>query len=90
MAAVGDLQFDVARARLATEYGVETTLERLAFTSARWLEGEPDAVAAMRRPSRSTVRAHDRQGRPVALFASEWERGQCEKENPGIQFRTLE
>ena len=89
LAAVGELQFDVVRARLAVEYGVETTLERLAFTSARWLDGDPDVVAAMRRPSRSTFRARDREGRPVALFASEWERGQCE-ENPGIAFRTLE
>jgi peptide chain release factor 3 len=34
LAAVGELQFDVIAARLRSEYGVETTIERLPYTCA--------------------------------------------------------
>ena len=89
LAAVGELQFDVVQARLATEYGVTTSVERLPHTSVRWVDGDSGAVDAMQWPSRSTIRARDRDGQLVALFASEWERSYCERENAGIAFRTL-
>ena len=39
LAAVGQLQFEVVQFRLETEYGVETRLELLPFTVARWVQG---------------------------------------------------
>jgi peptide chain release factor 3 len=90
LAAVGTLQFDVVQARLSTEYGVQTDVEQMGAVSARWIDGAPQDVAAMRWTSRSTIRARDRDGQLVALFASDWDRGYCERENPQIQFRTLE
>jgi len=37
LAAVGQLQFEVVQFRLLSEYGVETTLEPLAYSLARWV-----------------------------------------------------
>src|SRR6185295_15419144 len=39
--AVGELQFDVVKHRLIAEYSVDIRLERLSFTMARWVQGEP-------------------------------------------------
>jgi peptide chain release factor 3 len=85
LAAVGDLQFDVVQARMAGEYGVETTLERLAFDCARWVTGPPDALERIYWPSR-IMRTRDRQGGLVALFPSEWDLAYCARENPGVMF----
>ena len=89
LAAVGDLQFDVVVARLRAEYGVETSTDRLPYTHARWITGDPAAVSGMRWTSRGVLRAVDRQGQPVALFSSVWELEYCVKENPEVRFHTL-
>lgn len=39
LAAVGELQFEVVQERMRSEYGVETTLDPLPFTVARWVLG---------------------------------------------------
>src|SRR5699024_641703 len=59
MAAVGMLQFDVVRSRLETEYNVETVMEPLTFTSARWVSGD-DAEIAQIGAGRGRMRAEDR------------------------------
>ncbi|MGE0543984.1 MAG: peptide chain release factor 3 [Dehalococcoidia bacterium] len=89
LAAVGELQFDVVAARLRAEYGVETTLRRLPYTTARWVEGDPAAVAGARWLTRGVLRAQDRQGRPVALFQSAWDLDYAIQHNPAIRFREL-
>ncbi len=43
LAAVGELQLDVVQARLQGEYGVETTIERLPYSCARWVGGPAPA-----------------------------------------------
>jgi peptide chain release factor 3 len=85
LAAVGELQFDVVQARLETEYGVETTLERLAFTCARWVEGEPDALAAAAWPS-GRLHALDRDQRMVVLFGSIYDLNYAQQKNPRLVF----
>ena len=89
LAAVGDLQFDVVVSRLRSEYGVTATVERLPYTCARWVKGEPDALARVYWPM-DTLRLVDREGRPIVLFGSERMLAYCAKENPAIQFHTLE
>jgi peptide chain release factor 3 len=87
LAVVGELQFDVLRSRLETEYDVETTIQELPYTIARWLEGDIDDVAKLTLPSRARI-AVDRNGHAVALFASAWELELAEKENPGVVWKS--
>ena len=70
LGAMGSLQLDVLSHRLATEYKVKLKLVPLAFSVARWVQGEFDLS-----PFRytETVRVvEDRERRPVLLFASAW------------------
>jgi peptide chain release factor 3 len=89
LAAVGDLQFDVVVSRLHSEYGVAASVERLPYTCARWLGGDPEKLARVYWPM-ETLRLIDRKGRPVMLFASERLLAYCERENPSIEFRSLD
>jgi peptide chain release factor 3 len=85
LAVVGELQFDVLRSRLETEYNVETTITNLSFTMARWPAVDLDAAAKLSLPSKSRL-AVDTAGHPVVLFTSQWELEMAEKENPGVSF----
>jgi peptide chain release factor 3 len=89
LAAVGDLQFDVVVSRLRSEYGVVATVERLPYTCARWISGDPEKLARVYWPSQ-TLRLVDREGRPVVLFASEHLLAYCEREHPFIEFKSLD
>lgn len=88
VAAVGDLQFDVVEARLATEYGVTTTIERLGHVAARWVDGDPAALARVRWPVQS-IRTRDRDDQLVVIFSSEWELNYCMREHPTLVFRDV-
>ena len=88
LAAVGELQLDVTAARLRDEYGVETDLDRLPYESALWVEGADDSKAIVW-PTRDVLRAEDRDGRLVALFASDWVRRYAKEKNPGISFAPM-
>jgi peptide chain release factor 3 len=85
LAVVGELQFDVLRSRLETEYNVETTITNLPYKLARWVAGHVDDVARLTLPSRSRL-AVDSEGHAVVLFTSDWELDHAEKENPGTKF----
>jgi peptide chain release factor 3 len=83
LAAVGELQFDVVRARMATEYNVETELEHLSFVAARWPSCPPAVLESTRLPS-AVRQVYDSADRPVLLFTSEWELGYLEREQPQL------
>jgi peptide chain release factor 3 len=85
LAVVGELQFDVLRSRLDTEYNVDTIVTSLPYTMARWVAMDVDAAAKLTLPSKSRL-ATDTSGRPVILFTSQWELDFAEKENPGVAF----
>jgi peptide chain release factor 3 len=87
LAAVGALQFDVVRFRLESEYNVETVLEPLGYTAARWLDGPPQAIAEIA-AGRGRLRAEDHAGRPVVLFSSEWDLRYAEENADGVTFAT--
>jgi peptide chain release factor 3 len=89
LAVVGELQFDVMQSRLESEYGVETTIQRLSFTLARWVDRDPEEVVRMTLPSKSRV-AIDSDGHTVVLFTSSWELEYAEKENPGVEFKAAD
>jgi peptide chain release factor 3 len=86
--AVGELQFDVVRHRLAAEYGVEVRLERLAFTLARWVEGEALPLAELEN-NLYGYGALDVRGNPVVLFKGEWQLQTCAKAFPRSRFVEL-
>ena len=86
LAVVGELQFDVMQSRLESEYNVETTIQRLPFTIARWVAREADEVSRMNLPTKARVTT-DARGRTVVLFTAAWELEHAERENPDIEFQ---
>ena len=86
--AVGELQFDVVQHRLGAEYGVEVRLERLSFTMARWVEGEPVPLAQLE-TNLYGYGALDIHANPVVLFKGEWQLATCAKAFPNTRFVEL-
>jgi peptide chain release factor 3 len=85
MAVVGELQFEVAKYRLESEYGVKTVFSGLPYTLARRVEGDPDAATRAQMPSNAKL-VEDWEGRPVALFESEWSVRLAQEWNPNLVF----
>jgi peptide chain release factor 3 len=81
-AAVGQLQFEVMQYRLRDEYGVETVLTSLPYQCSAWILGDIKTYEK----SSGALLVQDRQGRPMALFTSQWEKQYCIKQNPNLQF----
>jgi peptide chain release factor 3 len=81
-AAVGQLQFEVMQYRLKDEYGVDTVFTPLSYQCSAWLIGD---LSTYEKSSNSQL-VEDRQGRPLALFTSTWEKQYSMKENPTLQF----
>ena len=80
---VGALQFDVITSRLQTEYGVEVQVDASTYTAARWL-ADPSKPAPA--PGGAGAVAVDRHERKVFLFASEWEVGYYQRQNPDVEL----
>ncbi|HEY9626407.1 MAG TPA: peptide chain release factor 3 [Coleofasciculaceae cyanobacterium] len=87
LAAVGQLQFEVVQFRLLNEYGVETLLDPLPYSVARWVGGGWEALQKVGRLFNTTT-AKDSWGRPVLLFRNEWNCRQVEGEHPVLQLKT--
>ena len=85
LAAVGQLQFEVVQFRMQNEYGVETGLEMLPYSVARWVAGGWEALKKVGRLF-NTVTVKDNWGRPVLLFKNEWNLQQVESDHPDLQL----
>ena len=85
LAVVGELQFEVAKYRLESEYNVKTAFSGLPFALARHVEGDPARIAAAAMPSNSKL-VEDWDGRPAALFESEWSLRLAQEWNPDLAF----
>lgn len=81
-AAVGKLQFEVMQFRLKDEYGCETILNPLPYQCSAWIIGD---MSKFEKTSTSLV-VTDRKERPMTLFATQWEKQYCMKQNPDHQF----
>eukprot|EP00850_Spirogloea_muscicola_P014965 SM000111S18788 [mRNA] locus=s111:119960:125050:- [translate_table: standard] len=83
LAAVGQLQFEVVQYRLQAEYGVESTLEPLGYSVARWVAG---GWAALEKAGRlfNCASVKDQWDRPVLLFRNDWNVGQLQSDHPEI------
>ncbi|MCH9713725.1 MAG: peptide chain release factor 3 [Cyanobacteria bacterium] len=88
LAAVGQLQLEVVQYRLEHEYGVQTRLEPLGFTVARWVVGGWQALETVGRIFNcKTVR--DAWNRPVLLFKNDWNLGQLRDDHPDLALAAV-
>lgn len=88
LAAVGQLQMEVVQFRLQNEYGVETLVEYLPYTVARWVDGGWEALEKVGRIF-NTVTVKDSWERPVLLFRNEWNCQQLQGDHPELQLSAI-
>ncbi|MBD2386752.1 peptide chain release factor 3 [Cylindrospermum sp. FACHB-282] len=88
LAAVGQLQFEVVQFRLQNEYGVETLLEVLPYSVARWVDGGWSALNKVGRLFNTTT-VKDNMGRPVLLFRNEWNCQQLAGDHPELKLSAI-
>ncbi len=88
LAAVGQLQFEVVQFRLQNEYGVETRLEPLGYSVARWVVGGWPALEKVGRLF-NTITVKDSADRPVLLFKNEWNLGQVQADHPDLELNAI-
>ncbi|MEX2518133.1 MAG: peptide chain release factor 3 [Paracoccaceae bacterium] len=82
---VGSLQFDVLGSRIETEYGLPVRFEPSQYTSARWLRGEEEDIAAFIKANRGQM-ARDHDGDPVFLTRIQWDIDRAEKDFPTVEL----
>ncbi len=68
LGAIGELQLEVFKYRLESEYNVEIRMDRKGYTRARWMKGVTDELLDL-----LPMVVKDESGRPVALFHSDFE-----------------
>lgn len=88
LAAVGQLQFEVVQFRLQNEYGVETLLDLLPYSVARWVTGGWSALEKAGRLFNTTT-VKDSWGRPVLLFRNDWNCQHVEGDHPDLKLSTI-
>jgi peptide chain release factor 3 len=88
LAAVGELQFDVVRFRLESEYNAQTSIDWLPYTIVRWISGEEPDLDALKIPYNAR-RVDDRHGEPAVLFQSKWDLSSALRENPKVTFSAV-
>jgi peptide chain release factor 3 len=88
LAAVGQLQFEVVQFRLQNEYNVETTLEPLSYSVARWVAGGWSALEKAGRLFNTLV-VKDSWNRPVLLFKNEWNLQQIKQDHPELKLNSI-
>ncbi len=87
LAAVGQLQFEVVQFRMLSEYGVETRLDPISYSLARWVAGGWQALEKAGRIF-NTITVKDNWGRPVLLFKNEWNLQQVKEDCPELELRS--
>ncbi|MGK7914880.1 MAG: peptide chain release factor 3 [Prochloraceae cyanobacterium] len=87
LAAVGQLQFEVVQFRMQNEYGVETRLEPLPYSLARWVAGGWEALKKVGRIF-NTITVKDNWGRPVLLFRNQWNLQQVIEDCPELKLNS--
>ncbi|MBS3754388.1 MAG: peptide chain release factor 3 [Desulfobacterales bacterium] len=86
LGAVGELQFEVTRARLKTEYGVDADYEPVNYVTARWMScDDPKMLAAFEKDNQKSL-AVDAEGNLTYLAASPWQLKYTMEQWPKIRF----
>jgi peptide chain release factor 3 len=84
---VGALQFDVVKARMASEYGLPCEVDTLPYIAVRWPALDGKTMRDLMLPYTGVTHVTDRLGRDALLFSSEWAMGHTMKENPDVVFQ---
>ncbi len=89
LAAVGQLQFEVVQARLQNEYGVESVMEPIGYTLARWVDAGWEAVEKADADGKlfGIMIVQDRWKRPVLLFRNDWKAAALADEEKYLQLK---
>jgi peptide chain release factor 3 len=85
LAGVGQLQFEVAAWRLATEFGAHVTIDPAPWKIARRIEADEEVPLRGQRGTRVVVGAAG----TVVLFDSEYALEWAQKDHPGVRFADL-
>ncbi len=88
LAAVGELQFEVAQYRLKAEYGVESQLDSLPYVAARWVTAGWDVLLGIGNLYETGI-FKDRADQPVLLFRSSWHLEHIVKEHPELKLSAI-
>ncbi len=80
---VGQLQFEVLASRIELEYGLPVRFEPSQFTSARWINGDKDAVDKVQAANTQHI-AFDHDGDPVFLTRLQWDIDRIERDYPDL------
>ena len=89
LAVVGQLQFDVVRARLEMEYSVPTEIGPLPYTVARWVEGPEAVIKSV--PVRSDVLlARDSREKFIFLFSAPFHLRYISDKFPDLTFKEID
>lgn len=88
LAAVGELQFDVVRFRLESEYNAPTSLSWRPYKLARWFNATVEETKNLKL-SYAAKLVCDHFGHDAILLQSEWDDKVLERENPKIQFFSI-
>ncbi|NJK33556.1 MAG: peptide chain release factor 3 [Oscillatoriales cyanobacterium SM2_2_1] len=88
LAAVGQLQYEVLQYRLLQEYGVETHLDPLSYSLARWVVEGWEALEETGKLFNTMV-VKDLWQRPVLLFKNQWNLEQVLSDHPKLQLTAI-
>ncbi len=87
---VGPLQFDVIASRLKSEYGVDGSFEPVAYTTARWVTGDPSEIKRFSEMHKYQS-AEDASGALAYLAPNDWHLTRIQQDFPKLVFhRTRE
>jgi len=89
LAAVGQLQFEVVQARLKNEYKVDSILEPMGFSLARWADGGWEAIDKADSDGKlfGINIVQDRWKRPVLLFRNDWKAASLAEEEKYLELK---
>ncbi len=82
---VGELQLEVAKYRLESEYGVKAVVMSQPYALAMHARVDASVASALHLPSNALL-VRDWEGRAVALFESTWALQLAREWNPGVDF----
>ncbi|WP_030007457.1 peptide chain release factor 3 [Picosynechococcus sp. NKBG042902] len=88
LAAVGQLQFEVVQHRLRSEYGVDSKLEPIPYSVARWVTNGWEALEKAGKIF-NTMIVKDLWERPVILFKNEWNLHQIQGDHPHLKLSAI-
>ncbi len=88
LAAVGELQFDVVRFRLESEYNTATKISWRPYKLARWFNASEAQLKQIKLPYSAKL-VRDQFGHDAVLLQAEWDAKVLERDNADIRFHAI-